>query len=76
MGQTRVIEATRKPDGAYVLRAGPGDLAAAAGTDRNQAVQFLETLRNRGYCSYTKKVIRILAPMGDNGFDWKSRGIV
>lgn len=55
-------KATRKPDGICVLRAGPNDLAAAAGTELSEATKFLETLSERGYCSYSSKVIRILMP--------------
>lgn len=52
----------RRPDGSFVLKAGPGDLAAAAGTDENEATLFLDDLMAQGQCEYSDKVIRFLQP--------------
>lgn len=54
-------KATRKLDGTCVLRAGPEDLAAAACTKTNEAVDFLEALSTKGYCTYSAKSIEIKA---------------
>ncbi|MDJ0738823.1 MAG: Crp/Fnr family transcriptional regulator [Gammaproteobacteria bacterium] len=54
----------RKPDGSSILRAGPGELAAAAGTDKSEALSFLGGLKQRGYCDYTDKSIRFFLPYG------------
>jgi CRP/FNR family transcriptional regulator len=56
---------TRKPDGSCVLKAGPGDLAAAAGTDEDEAAAFLDNLRTHGYCEYSTNSIRFLPPFCD-----------
>jgi CRP-like cAMP-binding protein len=56
---------TRRPDGTCVLKAGPGDLAAAAGTDENEATLFLDELTAQGQCEYSDKVIRFLQPSHD-----------
>jgi hypothetical protein len=56
---------TRKPDGTCVLKAGPGDLAAAAGTAEDEAAAFLDKLRAHGYCEYSASSIRFLSPSCD-----------
>jgi CRP-like cAMP-binding protein len=53
---------TRKPDGTCVLKAGPQDLAAAAGTQEDEAAAFLEKLSRMGYCEYSASSIRFLSP--------------
>lgn len=52
----------RKDDGTCVLKAGPGDLAAAAGTDEDTATDFLDELTAQGYCAYTESRIHFLVP--------------
>ena len=64
-------KSTRKPDGTCVLKAGPGDLAAAAGTGVSEATEFLEALKAKSYCSYSDKIIRILA--NNNGIDRQAK---
>ena len=56
---------TRKPDGTCVLKAGPGDLAAAAGTEEDEAAAFLDKLREHGHCEYNASSIRFLSPSCD-----------
>ena len=66
------FESTRvscKADGSSVLRAGPGDLAAAAGTEEDDAIVFLDSLKKRGICDYTDKRIRFLPPYSDSAAD-------
>lgn len=53
---------TRKPDGTYVLTGGPGDLAAAAGTEESEAIAFLDQLTAQGSCEYSDKMIRVTLP--------------
>lgn len=53
-----------KPDGSLVLQAGPGDLAAAAGTDEARALTYLKGLRKRGLCEFSAKSIRFELPIG------------
>jgi hypothetical protein len=60
------------PDGTCVLKAGPGDLAAAAGTDESEATLFLDELTAQGQCEYSDKVIRFLRPSHDGR---KSKGL-
>ena len=50
-------------DGTCLLKAGPGDLAAAAGTDEHDATAYLNDLREQGQCEYSDKSIRFLVPM-------------
>ncbi|WP_078120472.1 GNAT family N-acetyltransferase [Thiosocius teredinicola] len=57
---------THKADGTSILRAGPGELAAAAGTDERDVLDFLDVLRSQGYCEYTSKQIHFLLPYSDN----------
>ncbi len=57
----------RKEDGTAVLRAGPADLATAAGTDITTATRFLDELYALGYCEYTSSRIHFLTP----DVEWK-----
>jgi CRP-like cAMP-binding protein len=59
-------KATRRADGSCVLKAGPLDLAAAAGTDESEAAAFLDELTAQGLCEYNDKVIRFLLPNHDS----------
>lgn len=52
----------RKADGSCVLKAGPSDLAAAAGTERGEATAFLDEMTAQGYCEYNDNLIRFLLP--------------
>lgn len=64
------IESARfveRPDGTGLLKAGPADLAAAAGTDEREALAFLDALKSQGHCDYTDKQIHFLLPLGDQG---------
>ena len=61
-GYLESARTTRRPDGSCVLKAGPSDLAAAAGTDESEATVFLDDLAAQGQCEYSDKVIRFLQP--------------
>ena len=56
----------RKADGSSLLRAGPGDLAAAAGTEEQDALSFLSGLKSRGYCDYNDSSIRFFLPYSND----------
>lgn len=57
---------THRPDGTSVLKTSPGDLAAAAGTDESDVLEFLDGLKSQGYCEYTDTQIVFLLPYGNN----------
>jgi CRP-like cAMP-binding protein len=57
--------ATRRRDGSCELKAGPGDLAAAAGAEEREAISFLDELTVQGQCEYSDKMIRFLLPNHD-----------
>lgn len=61
-GLIESAKTTRRPDGTYVLKAGPGDLAAAAGAEESEAKAFLDELNAQGHCEYSDKVIRFHLP--------------
>jgi len=65
-GYLESARTTRRPDGTCVVKAGPGDLAAAAGTDEREATVFLDDLTAQGQCEYSDKVIRFLQPNHDD----------
>ena len=61
-GFLQSAKVTLKADGTCILRAGPADLAAAAGTQPAEATGFLEELATQGYCEFSEKQIHFLAP--------------
>lgn len=54
----------QRADGTSLLRAGPAELAAAAGTDVGEVIGFLEGLRERGICEFSDARIEFLRPYG------------
>jgi CRP-like cAMP-binding protein/ribosomal protein S18 acetylase RimI-like enzyme len=61
-GMIESARLTHKADGTSVLRAGPAELAAAAGAEESDALAFLDELKSRNYCDYNERQIRFLLP--------------
>ena len=57
---------THRPDGTDVLKASPGELAAAAGAEESDVLEFLDGLKSQGYCEYSDTHIHFLLPYGNS----------
>lgn len=61
-GMIESARLTHKPDGTSVLRAGPAELAAAAGAEEEDALAYLDELKSKHYCDYNERQIHFLLP--------------
>ena len=60
MGFLDSAKIVKRKAGVSVLKVGPNDLAAAAGTDIESSLAYLDALRDRRLCTYTDKQIKFI----------------
>jgi CRP/FNR family transcriptional regulator len=60
MGFLDSTKLIKRKAGVSVLKVGPNDLAAAAGTDIESSLAYLDVLRDRRLCTYTDKHIKFI----------------